>query len=353
MPKAIRTPMRDEYYTRPLSKFRSRNIDWLLPWFIPFGFLTTVAGDGEVGKSTMIYDLLARVTNGDPMPRFGDDPEHRVRRGSVLVLCKEDDPSFMIKPRFKAAGADTDRVHMIVTPRSRDNDDVEVLDRLDDTIEVIEDAIYDVGDVRAIVCDPITDFAGQLELNKEGHVRRLLGPVARLAARHSIAVINVLHLNKDTRKKPTHRILGSVGLVAISRSALVVAKKPNSNIRFLMSVKANLCAKRAVAFSIEDLKGQPRVEWETGWEDDVNVADMLAGRSAHVTKQQEAANTLRLWLAGGPVPAVDVQHKAKQLNIHFNTFKAAKKHLGIVSKRLGDVWWWELPQGDNEDNAEP
>ncbi len=150
MPKAIRTPMRDEYYTRPLSKFRSRNIDWLLPWFIPFGFLTTVAGDGEVGKSTMIYDLLARVTNGDPMPRFGDDPEHRVRRGSVLVLCKEDDPSFMIKPRFKAAGADTDRVHMIVTPRSRDNDDVEVLDRLDDTIEVIEDAIYDVGDVRAI-----------------------------------------------------------------------------------------------------------------------------------------------------------------------------------------------------------
>ena len=37
------------------------------------------------------------------------------------------------------------------------------------------------------------------------------------------------------------------------------------------------------------------------------------------------------------------------LGISFNTFKAAKKEIGVKAKKREDGWWWELPQGDSQD----
>ena len=226
--------------SRPLSKIKSRKIDWLFQPFIPFGFITTVAGDGEVGKTTMIYDILARVTVGDPMPSFGGEPQDEPIKGSVVIFCKEDHPGLMIKPRMRAAGADTEKVHLIGLEQSARRDDFEVISRLDNTIGEVERLIRELGDVAAILIDPITDFAGDLNLYREDQVRALLQPIGRLASRYGIAVINVLHLIKDSRKKPRQRVLGSVALVNVSRSVLMVGSGNGAGRRFLMMEKANL-----------------------------------------------------------------------------------------------------------------
>lgn len=39
----------------------------------------------------------------------------------------------------------------------------------------------------------------------------------------------------------------------------------------------------------------------------------------------------------------EIELHADQMGISCNTFKAAKKELGITSVRLDDVWWWKLP----------
>jgi hypothetical protein len=83
--------MRDRFFqSRPLSRIKSRKVEWLFRPFIPLGFITTIAGDGEEGKTTMSYDILARVTVGDPMPSFGGEEQLRPVEGSVVILCKED-----------------------------------------------------------------------------------------------------------------------------------------------------------------------------------------------------------------------------------------------------------------------
>jgi putative DNA primase/helicase len=327
---------------RALSTFERRRIDWLWRPFIPFGFITTIAGDGEVGKSTAIYDLLARITTGDPMPQIENEPKQVHARGSIVILCKEDDPGMIIRPRLEAAGADMRRVHMIVVQRSRNRDDFELLGRLDNTIGDVEGIICDLGDVRALLIDPITDFAGDISLYKEDQVRRLLGPIGRMAAKYNFAVINILHLIKDTKKKPRQRILGSVGLVNISRSVLMIGKSQYTKRRFLMMEKRNLWAEaKSVAFTIEDFEGQPVVDWESEYES-VDLEEVLAGTSTHITKQQEASRYLRKWLAEEAVASTEIMTLAEDVGISFATFKAAKREAGVKAKKRDGVWWWEL-----------
>ncbi|MCK1403589.1 AAA family ATPase [Bradyrhizobium sp. 4] len=329
---------------KALTEFGRREIRWLWRPFIPFSFITTVAGDGEVGKTTAVYDILARLTTGDPMPRIGDEPELLHQPGSIVILCKEDDPGYMIRPRLEAAGADMDHVHMVVVERrgSRKDQGVELLGRLDNTLVDLERIICQLGDVRAVLADPITDFAGDISLYKEDQVRRLLGPIAQLASKYGFAWVNILHLIKDGSKKPRQRILGSVGLVNISRSVIMVGKSAVTGRRFLMMEKANLWPERkAVAFEIGSYSGQPVVDWEGDYEE-VDLEAVLAGKSAHVTKQQQAVLFLQKWLAEGAMSSKDVEAAAEDIGISFATFKAAKREAGVVAKRLRGIWWWQI-----------
>lgn len=329
---------------RALSTFERRPIDWLWRPFIPLGFITTIAGDGEVGKSTAIYDVVARITTGDPMPQIGDEPEQVNKKGSVVILCKEDDPGRIIGPRLVAAGADIRRIKMIAVDGSRGKNDFELLGRLDNSIGDVESAICDLGDVMALLIDPITDFAGDISLYKEDQVRRLLGPIGRMAAKYNFAAINILHLIKDTKKKPRQRILGSVGLVNISRSVLMVGKSQSTNRRFLMMEKKNLWHEtRSAAFTIQNFEGQPVVDWENEYAD-VDLEEVLAGKSNHITKQHEACLYLRKWLAEGALASTEIAALAREVGISFNTFKAAKKEIGVLSEKRKDGWYWGLPK---------
>ncbi|WP_234684689.1 AAA family ATPase [Bradyrhizobium monzae] len=329
---------------KALTEFKRREVKWLWRPFIPFGFITTVAGDGEVGKTTAIYDILARLTTGDPMPQIGDEQEQVHKPGSIVILCKEDDPGYMIRPRLEAACANMARVHMVVVERrgARIGDEDELLGRLDNTLVDLERIICQIGDVRAILADPITDFAGEISLYKEDQVRSMLGPIARMAGKYGFAWLNVLHLIKDGTKKPRQRILGSVGLVNVSRSVVMVGKSAVTGRRFLMMEKANLWHERkAVAFEVSSYLGQPVVDWEGDYEE-VDLEAVVAGKSAHVTKQQQAVLYLQKWLAEGPMTSYEVMAHAEGVGISPGTFKAAKSEAGVVAKRRDGVWWWDL-----------
>lgn len=212
--------------SRSLSSFKPRKTEWLLWPFMPLRQITTLCGDGAVGKSTMMYDIIARLTNGQTMPAFGGEPELPPIKGSVIILSKEDDPQGMMRSRLRAAGADLKKVYIIGTDRSDNSDDFEVIERLDTPVAQaqIEQLIGEVNDVRMLFIDPASDFSGDLNIYREEHVRRLLSPLSDLARTHNLAVIITLHLNKDTKRRPRQRMLGSVALANVSRSVLMVGQ---------------------------------------------------------------------------------------------------------------------------------
>jgi putative DNA primase/helicase len=344
----------DNYAAVPFSQIKARKLRYLWRPFLPIGLLTVITGESGVGKSTFIMDIIARCTQGVLMPQIGNDAEQIARKGSALICCQEDPADIVIKPRLRAAGADMNKVFLATVQRRgrlfRPEDHHEVIERLDIGIEKLERVILQIRDVRILFIDPITAFLGKLDFNREDHVRRLLRPLAELAAKYSIAVVIVIHMNKDTGKKATQRILGSGGFVGANRSTLFVAAPGNTDRRLLMLGKGNnLPAQyrnKAVEFKLNDVDGLPQIEWGTDYED-VNPDAIMSGRAAHVSKLQQAILKLHEWLADGPRPTLEIQELAEAVGFHWNTFRAAKKEIGIRSFRSEDSWWWELPQGDN------
>ena len=48
-------------------------------------------------------------------------------------------------------------------------------------------------------------------------------------------------------------------------------------------------------------------------------------------------------MLSGRVPSEEVQKKAKAMGVSKRTLDIAKKNLGIISEKVGDQWFWKLP----------
>jgi GTPase SAR1 family protein len=344
----------ERWIATPFSHIRSRPQKWVFEPFIPQGLITNVAGPGGVGKSTMILDLIGRITTGEPMPHFGDDLPQTTRTGSVMILCNEDDASLIIRPRLQAAKADMDKVRFLTEA------DGGLIAGLDTGTQELERLVEEIKDVRLILIDPITAFFGKLSFNRDDQVRRLLTPLTRLAADFNLAIVNVIHVSKNPQMKGTGRILGGVGLINAARATLFVSAIEGSNKRLLITARSTVApggVRRSVAFTMNDVNGQAEIRWGADYED-VDVEQTLSGKTAHVTKQQQAASWLRQWLADSPLPSREIERRSNERGVHFNTVKAAKKEIGVKSLKRDDGWWWELPPDDKGtsaqgDNADP
>lgn len=330
----------------PFSEIKAVKTKWLLPAFIPLGVITTLTGEGGVGKSTCVMDLIGRITTGDEMPVIGGDlPEHEPRKGSAIIICKEDDPQHTTKARLRAARADMAKVYIPNDGPFRRAYGYETIERLDTGIDQLERLVQEIGDVRLILIDPITSFVGSHGMYNDSKIRDLLNPLSQLAARYNIAIISVLHMNKDTSKKGTGRVLGGGAFVNVSRTVLFVAPAAKkSNRRFLMVGKTNLWPeKRSVEFTMTNVDGQAQIEWGSEYEE-LDLDEVLAGKSRHLTKGDEAEIALRRWLTEGPMSVTDIKQLAEEAAISFATFKIAKKEVGVKSEKRADGWWWGLPR---------
>ena len=173
---------------------------WLWAGRIARGCLTDLAGDPATNKSTLIYDITARVTRGLEMYR--SDQRHAPAN---VILLQAEDTLDDIRNRLAACGADLTRVlaynregEPIVFPR--DVQRIEVLVRR--------------YQVRFLAIDPILNFLTG-SANSYEAIRRSLGPLAAMAGRTGVAVVLVRHLNQSGGSNPLSRGLGSIGVIGM------------------------------------------------------------------------------------------------------------------------------------------
>jgi len=352
--------------TRPLAVKRMdqiprRKLTWLWHPFIPRSMISMIFGDGEVGKSTLLLDLIARITrvtrsDEERWPQFDpDQPRQQARQaGSVIIVCKEDDVSFIIRPRLEAAGADLSKVYFLGYPVPGDDTEFDPVDRLDTVADELEQLVEEIGDVELISIDPITDYVGTIDMYRDNQVRDLLHPFARIAARHRLALVYVLHLNKKTDLQAKHRGLGSVAFRNVTKSSLLVAmSKDQPDWRLLVQEKRNLTPhRRAVAFRLVPAprSAWPQVEWISGWQENVDIDELLTP-SKPANKRQQAVEFLRSALRSGPQPATTIIERARNAGISEATLKLARPLVGVISSRTGHGWMWRLPSGERGENA--
>jgi putative DNA primase/helicase len=228
-----------------VADVQSRMIEYLWPGRFALGKLTLIAGDPGLGKSFVSLSIAAHVTTGAAWP---DDPDALpVTSGSVIMLSAEDDIEDTIKPRLEQVGADTERCHCLTTVKQVDGRLAPFSIARD--MPSLEEALVKLGDCRLVIIDPVSAYLDGVDEHKNSEVRRAIGPLSDLAAKHRVAVVMVTHLNKGTGPKAIYRSTGSLAFVAASRMAWLVSEHhqdkhlpQNKRRRVMVSAKCNIAA---------------------------------------------------------------------------------------------------------------
>ncbi len=216
-----------------LSEVTREEVPWLWPGRIPRGMLTILAGDVGQGKSYITLDVASRLSTGKAWPDGGNAPI-----GTTILLSAEDVPQYVIGPRLDLLGADSSRIVKIEAIRERG--DKERGFNLGEDLERLETFIRDIGAL-FVVIDPVNSYFPQKrDSYSDVEVRAVLSPLARMAAKLGVAIVAVMHLNKDEEKKALNRIMGSTAYAAIARMILTTGSGDEGETRLFGALKCSV-----------------------------------------------------------------------------------------------------------------
>ena len=331
-----------------MESVKVEQIEWLLYPFIPFGKVTIIQGDPGEGKTTMVLQIIAKLTRGEPIllnqksqKEAQKDSEENLKQEvlsqdnpiqpvNVIYQTAEDGLGDTIKPRLLAAGADCSRVLVI-------DDREQPLTMLDVRLE---EAIMQTK-ARMVVLDPIQGFLGtDVDMHRANEIRPLMKRVAVLAEKYHCAIILIGHMNKNSNGKSSYRGLGSIDFQAAARSVLIVGRlKDEPETRVMCHVKSSLAPEgKSVAF---------RLDKETGFqwigEYDISADDLLSG-DARGQKSRIAKEFLLDILADGGMAQKKIEEEASKQGIKKKTLRNAKQELEIDSVKRGNQWFWILSE---------
>ena len=279
---------------------------------------------------------MARVSNGEALP-----DGTAVVRGEAAFFTSEDGAADTIRPRLDLLGANPAKVHHF---------DCVMKDGKDFGLNLARDAgklrrwLTANPNIRLIIFDPITAFlGGRVDSHKNAEVRRVLGPLKRLAEDFRVAIIGINHLSKADMKA-VYRGQGSIAFNAQARAVWQVTEDPdNMDRRLFLPVKMNLAQTSGLGFRISD-KG---LHWEEG------KVDLTPDQVDRPAKPDSRLNETKEWLKdlleknNRKLPAKDVEAKADAAGLSWRTMKRAKQALGVRSVKEttkdGPRFAWTLP----------
>ena len=320
-----------------MDQVEVEEIEWLFYPFIPYGKVTIIQGDPGEGKTTVVLQIIAKLTKGEAIlseTSEGKSEEIGVEPINVIYQTAEDGLGDTIKPRLLAAGADCSRVLVI-------DDQEQPLTMVDARLE---EAIRRAA-AKLIVLDPLQAYLGSdVDMHRANEVRPVLKRLSLMAERTQCAVILIGHMNKAQGLKSGYRGLGSIDFRASARSVLIVGRlKSGDTLRIVAQDKNSLAPEgAAIAFELHPEHG---FQWKGFC--DATVDNILNGTGQVQTKTMQMEDELRRFLTQ-PRPAEEVLALAKQLGISERTLKIAKRNLGILSERRADQWLWRLPEQEGK-----
>lgn len=306
-----------------MQDVKVEQVEWLLYPFIPYGKVTIIQGDPGEGKTTLVLQIIARLTKGESI--IGEEAKIPI---NVIYQTAEDGLGDTIKPRLLAADADCSKVLVI------DDKDTPLTMR---DIR-LEKAIIETN-ARLVVLDPIQGFLGaDVDMHRANEIRPVMKHISELAEKYHCAIVLIGHMNKCSMGKSAYRGLGSIDFQAAARSVLIVGRiKDEPEMRVVCQTKSSLAPEaKSIAFRLGETNG---FEWIGEY--DITADDLLSGK-AKGTKKKAAIDFLENALANGQKSQTEIMRLAEEQSISEKTLRNAKEALDVNSKKIGSQWYWEL-----------
>lgn len=244
-----------------LSDVKPEAIHWLWPGYMALRKLHTFDGDPGLGKSTLLFHLIARLTVGEVMP----GEERSFVAGGAVLICLEDGLEDTIQPRLAKAGADLSKVVSIGF--IKDKDGKERPFNLAEDGDVLEAAIKRVN-AKLVMVDPVMAVLGGKDIYKDNEVRSALAPLKEIAERCNVAIVMIRHIVKGGSDKVIYLGGGSIAFIGLSRIGLLAVRNPdNENQCIFANIKNNLGkpAPKLLYSIVSDTGGsdeRPYIRWE-------------------------------------------------------------------------------------------
>lgn len=322
------------------SEVEPRAVEWLWPGRIPLGKLTTFAGNGGLGKTFVLCDIMARVSRGNDWP---DESANKLNPSRCLFISGEDDPDDTLVPRMIELGADLTRIAFLRT---------EVLDRFTlADLDTLDRALAQMGsDTRFVGIDPPTAYLGGVNDHKNAELRGLLTPLMLWAKKHRLSVVFNTHVNKPQGAKveAMMRVMGSVAWVNAMRSAYMFAKDPaDQERRLFVGMKNNLGGeKKGLAYKIEPTTALARISWLG--EVDTTADDAMNNQAGKKKRSVVASAWLAdLFATAERLPSKAIWKAAEETTMGRNALLEAKEEMGVKARQETDgegqrewVWYW-------------
>lgn len=323
-----------------LADVKPEPVTWLWPGRIPLGKLTILDGDPGLGKSTLAFDLAARVSTGSAMPDGSPSPP-----GGAVILTLEDGLADTVVPRLTVAGADLSKIVALQGVKTADG---KMRVPTVEDLAALTCACKQVA-AKIVIIDPLMAYLpSQRNSWRDQDVRQALAPLATMAEELGVAVLVIRHLNKSGGSQSIYRGGGSIGIVGAARSALLVAKDPeDENRRVLAVIKTNLAGpSSSLTFHMQTVDETAFIVWDGTSSHSADALLAAPTTQEERSALEDATDFLRSVLEKGQVEVEQIQRSARQAGIADATLRRAKSYAGVISKRDkfggGGKWFWSL-----------
>ncbi len=329
-----------------LSDVEYETIDWLFPQYIPKGQLTTITGNGGVGKSTIAVEVAAAATGTANWP----NDVHNARPTSVLLCPNEDSPS-MIRRKCEAAGADLTRIGIL----NRYVDGTQLQCDNSTHMAWLQQQIQKSGS-ELVIFDPILAFTKPgFSANNASDTHAVLDPLCRIAETLNIAIILIAHWSKMQSGNASDKMAGSRAWIDTCRMNYAVATHPEdrdlpdkTERRQVMAVsKTNLPQPESLMYRLKSWENDlevPKIEWCGTTE--VTADQLTIYQPPELPDEQaEIDAILSRLLSAESMQAVDIYKELHAQGFSRDQVKRSRRRLAIettfVEERNG--WYWILP----------
>lgn len=337
---------------------------YVLPNWLPQGIQTTLGGASAIGKSQIVCNVAARVTNGGSHPSWPDPTA--AGWGYVIIISSEDDFARIILPRLMAAEANLERVHHVdgirrysnvTKPFSFSDEDIESL------AAFAEKVVY-VG----LIIVELASLAVEGDARNNQNVQQGYKKLDQLAKRFDCAVITIMHEARNVKGKALlSRFPGAMAMTTAPRNiwyareieggstdtdathVLVRAKATSGNLEggYLYSIKgAEVTRKDGTVIKTSKIVWHGDIPGKSS--DIIKWAESGEMLGTKIDPLDVAVKFIKELLRNGPVLVGEVEKQAKAAVITTRALKAAKKTLGIKPIKLkgagqASPWVWCFP----------
>lgn len=329
-------------------------IEWLWESFLPLGKMTLLAGPSGVGKSTILFDIAARVTTGEPWP----DGSKGCAPGDVLIWSAEDEIDDTIVPRLMAAGANLQRIRfpdkVPAGEKERAFNPAIHMEKLRQDLRVGR------RNTRLLVLDPIVSIISG-NMNMANEVRNDLQPLVNLLRELGIAGTGISHLAKPSAGNPrnvTDSVIGSQAFTALPRMNWAANWSERHDAYVLAKGKQNITTAGGIKYSIVPATipnpklhkriSTTRIAWGdpvTEKADEIFRVKREDVETQKAVRQNPAATFLLERLPEGEeVPAKPLIELAAKRGISDDRLTRARNKLGISTQKTSNgAFYWSRP----------